>query len=146
MDIAANLHLDLRIPAHQEKLKKFLSTLVSDTDWDESKEKQAGLKAMGETRYHINLESTFSNEKQMESHTEKVSTSAASSAGSGQLPLEGGKLEVNIECPDWVELSQRIKVLESGEIKMARGLQEMNKLQVQLSYCTDEKGIVFVLG
>ena len=57
-------------------------------------------------------------------------------------------MDVKTECEEWLHLTKRLKVLESGEAKMAKTLQEMNKLKVQLASCGEQghQGSVFLLG
>jgi len=137
MEIADHLKLDRKDAEDKVLLKKFLETLTSDNAWDEQDQKQAGYKAAGLLRYHINFTDTAQQLKETDTLQDTIGShsTGASSVGKPILMLAADapttiKLQMSEE---YLELQRLVKVLQSGENKVVRTSQEMMKLKQQVN-------------
>ena len=138
MDIAAFLNLDRKIPGDVAKLNNFLTTLPHDSLWGDT-QREKGYKAMGELRYHINFSDTYKTKLESERDTETLNQSASGTSGSSG-PMHLGGVEIKIECPEWIKLESKARILESAEPKLSRTIQELSKIRVEIGACKNSDG------
>ena len=124
--------LNMNYKEDQEIADIILSELPSDDLWDVSKPIEAGYKKAGLKRYKINhAELTRHTHREVKSQTWSATTGKSdkqSLLDSSAASSSSGTVRIKIENPDMNVLSEKIKVLRSGETKIAGAIQEGKKL------------------
>ena len=143
-DVAKLLHMDYSNDAQKKLVDKFCSHLSRDDAWDEDDEWEKAYKSMGLKRFKIDKQ-VLGSVKNVEEHEEKLESSS-SKDGKGAMKTLFDKadpeVQVKIQNPEHVDLSNHMKTTRSAASAIAALLSTMKNLLPTLQLIPGDAGPV----
>lgn len=148
MDLAQLMNLNVVIPSHAAALDKMKESLGGgDMLWDDKVPHEKLCKDAGLLRFPLQKK-LLQVDKEIESTHEEVTNTTSNKGGNLTLNLklltagsscDDGVITVKVESQALIKLREDIKVIKSGELKLAAIVKEL-KLQLAGVECLEEKG------
>ena len=148
VDLAQLMNLNVAIPSHAAALEKMKASLGGgDMLWDDNVPHEKLCKDAGLLRFPLQKK-LLQVDKEIESTHEEVTNTTSNKGGNVTMNLkllapgcssDDGGITIKVESQELVKLREDIKVIKSGELKLAAIVKEL-KLQLAGVECLEEKG------
>ncbi len=142
-DLAKLLNFDLNDEEQKEAFKQVLACYDCDDDWDEEKPSEKAYKNIGLKRYKLEKKQ-LDFEGQVDGMMESFESQSSKEHKGNLLSIVSGKemdpVNIKIECPEWVDMEEALRLVRSGELKLVTTINGLKKLKAQASAVNTGEG------